>query len=402
MTKLPIKAILVIIIVVLLAGTVILVQRRASLPKSIALSKSDMEVLLGTLPPQTLQELSSNPDEKKNIVSQLKQMLSVGQAAEAAGYADHVDIKPLVTYTHDSVLGNLYQEKNPDAKVSQQDIDSYNKQHGKDFDQFMAAAPGAAQAEGGQKEQMRVKFATMHIYADRARKQGLGKDRESELEIMLGRYQVLAGAYAKDLQNSDKLVTDQDIQNYFNQHSDQFDQVRARHILIKVKKTPNPAEADKDQEPAPDDKSGLSFEEAQKKAQSLLDRIKNGEDFAKLAEQNSDDPGSKVKGGDLGFFSHGQMVQSFDQVAFSLKPGEVSGLVQSQFGIHIIKVEERKKADPSDPKIHQQIIGLLKQQKFQEKINDIINHSKVKIAEDFNIPSKPSTPATMPGSPAAK
>ncbi|MGH9761111.1 MAG: hypothetical protein ACREDR_10880, partial [Blastocatellia bacterium] len=272
MTKLPIKAILVIMIAVLLAGTVILIQRRASLPKSIALSKSDMEVLLGTLPPQTLQELSSNPDEKKNIVSQLKQMLSVGQAAEAAGYADHVDIKPLVTYTHDSVLGNLYQEKNPDAKVSQQDIDSYNKQHGKDFDQFIAAAPGAAQAEGGQKEQMRVKFATMHIYADRARKQGLGKDRESELEIMLGRYQVLAGAYAKDLQNSDKLVTDQDIQNYFNQHSDQFDQVRARHILIKVKKTPNPAEADKDQEPAPDDKSGLSLEEAQKKAQSLLDR----------------------------------------------------------------------------------------------------------------------------------
>ncbi|HYL99964.1 MAG TPA: peptidylprolyl isomerase, partial [Blastocatellia bacterium] len=93
---------------------------------------------------------------------------------------------------------------------------------------------------------------------------------------------------------------------------------------------------------------------------------------------------------------HGQMVQAFDQVAFSLKPGEVSGLVQSQFGIHIIKVEERKKGDPSDPKIHQEILGMLKQQKFQEKINDIINHSKVKIAEDFNIPSKPSNPAAMP------
>lgn len=398
MTKLPIRAIVTIVVICVLAAAVILIQRRASVPRSINLSKNDMEVLLGTLPAQTLQELSSNPDEKKTLVSNLKQMLSVGQAAEAAGYADHQEIRPLVAFTHDQVLGSLYQDKNPDTKLSPQDIDTYNKDHGRDLDQFLAAAPGGPQAEASQKEQLKTRFATMRIYADRAKKQGLGKDRETELEIMLGRYQLLASAYAKDLQNSDKLVTDQDIQNYFNQHSDEFDQVKARHILIKVKKASSTTgQGDQESDSAAaGDKGGLSLEDAQKKAQSLLDRIKNGEDFAKLAQENSDDPGSKAKGGDLGFFSHGQMVQAFDQVAFSLKPGEVSGLVQSQFGIHIIKVEERKKGDPSDPKIHQEILGMLKQQKFQEKINDIINHSKVKIAEDFNIPSKPSNPAAMP------
>lgn len=75
-------------------------------------------------------------------------------------------------------------------------------------------------------------------------------------------------------------------------------------------------------------------------AEALLERIRAGEDFAALAKEYSQDPGSASRGGDLGFFGRGTMVPAFEDVAFSLKVGEVSGLVQSQFGFHIIRVEE--------------------------------------------------------------
>lgn len=75
-------------------------------------------------------------------------------------------------------------------------------------------------------------------------------------------------------------------------------------------------------------------------AEAILERIRAGEDFAALAKEYSQDPGSASRGGDLGFFGRGTMVPAFEDVAFSLKVGEVSGLVQSQFGFHIIRVEE--------------------------------------------------------------
>ncbi len=78
------------------------------------------------------------------------------------------------------------------------------------------------------------------------------------------------------------------------------------------------------------------------KAKSILDRIKNGEDFGKLATEFSSDPGSATKGGDLGFFDRRRMVQAFDSAAFSLKPGQVSGLVRTPFGWHIIKMTDVK------------------------------------------------------------
>lgn len=91
-------------------------------------------------------------------------------------------------------------------------------------------------------------------------------------------------------------------------------EVRARHILV----------------------------ESEGDAQALLERLKKGEDFAALAKAESIDPGSATKGGDLGFFKRGAMVKEFDTVAFSLKPGDTSEPVKTQFGYHIIQVTEQK------------------------------------------------------------
>lgn len=102
------------------------------------------------------------------------------------------------------------------------------------------------------------------------------------------------------------------------------ERVRAQHILIAV--TP--------------DASAKSRQEAKAKAENVLAQLKKGADFAKLAAQNSDDPGSRDHGGDLGFFQRGQMIKPFEDAAFSLKPGQISGVVETRFGYHIIKVNE--------------------------------------------------------------
>ncbi len=122
-----------------------------------------------------------------------------------------------------------------------------------------------------------------------------------------------------------------DLKAYYQMDIDRFvepKKVKARHILLKVAKTDPP---EKEQA-------------VKKRAEELLQKLKNGEDFAKLAEENSEDPGSAAKGGELGYFKPGDMVKPFEEAAFALKPGELSALVRTPYGFHIIRVEDVKEA----------------------------------------------------------
>ncbi len=106
-------------------------------------------------------------------------------------------------------------------------------------------------------------------------------------------------------------------------------QVRARHILVKV-----------DTDAGDDGKAA-----ARAKAEDLLGQVKTGADFAALAKEHSDDPGSAVKGGDLGFNPKGRMVPAFDDAMFALESGQLSDIVETDYGFHIIKVEEIREGD---------------------------------------------------------
>src|SRR6185437_10049933 len=125
-------------------------------------------------------------------------------------------------------------------------------------------------------------------------------------------------------------VSDADIQQYYQQHISNYQvdaQVKVRNILISVNSQDAKADA-----------------AAKAKAQSILDQLHHGADFAKLAKEDSDDPGSKAQGGELGWIKHGATVPAFDKAAFALQPGQTSGLVRSQFGYHIIQVEAKQPA----------------------------------------------------------
>ena len=138
--------------------------------------------------------------------------------------------------------------------------------------------------------------------------------------------------------NGMKTVSIDDLKKYYAKYPDTFknsdyrsngeEAVWARHILISTK--------DKDGKDLPQDKQ----DEAKKKAEDLLKRAKTGEDFVKLAKENSEDPGSAGTGGDY-VFGKGQMQPEFEKAAFELNAGQVSGLVKTAYGYHIIKLEEK-------------------------------------------------------------
>ena len=120
-------------------------------------------------------------------------------------------------------------------------------------------------------------------------------------------------------------VPPSDVQRYYNENIQQYqtpEQVRARHILLNT--------------------AGKDEAAVRKQAEAILAQVKGGADFAALAQKVSEDEGSKTNGGDLGFFGRGRMVPEFENVAFTMEPGQISDLVKSQFGFHIIKVEEKR------------------------------------------------------------
>jgi len=145
----------------------------------------------------------------------------------------------------------------------------------------------------------------------------------------------------------------------------------------------------------------LTKEEARQKAQSLLDRIRKGEDFATLAKENSDDPGSKEEGGDLGLVTEDDpLVPEFKTVAFALKPGEVSDLVETQFGFHIIKVEDIGDSVLENPQTKEKIAQAVTQEKIKKHTDELVAASNVEVAEDFNLVPAEIQPAPAIGAPA--
>lgn len=159
-------------------------------------------------------------------------------------------------------------------------------------------------------------------------------------------------------------ITDKEVKTFYEEHKEQFknpETVTASHILIK-----------------PENNSEEAKKAAKEKAESLLAKIKDGsESFEKLAEEESACPSGKKSKGNLGEFRHGQMVKEFEDAAFAMKPGQISNVVETQFGYHIIKVTAKKESklvpfEKVEGFIRQQLTG----QKIQEDIQKALEAEK--------------------------
>jgi peptidyl-prolyl cis-trans isomerase C len=395
---LPTKVIASIVVLVVVASALLFVQHSSSKAKTVRLTPHDMEVIFREmLRPQEQQQIASDPEEKKKLATQVKKVLAVAQVAEQEGYAQRPELQMQLSLQADDALNEAYRKNNPDVKVTDEEITAYFQSHPRDFEDYLRANAKAQETQGPQRDDLRKRFGEFRVIAERARKEGIDRTDVTSLRILMQRSSALFGAYVSDLQkNAEKLVSDADVEQYYKDHPSEFDEVRVRHILVSTQ--PNEQADDeeeaKDKKPA-DKPKALSKEEARKKAQALLERARKGEDFAKLAKENSDDRGSKDKGGEYDFFSHGKMVPEFEKAAFALKPGEISDLVETQYGFHIIKLEDRRTASSpdNDQKVRQQIVDKLKQDKLEARIDEIAATSSVVVPEDFDTTPKSATQA---------
>jgi peptidyl-prolyl cis-trans isomerase C len=161
-------------------------------------------------------------------------------------------------------------------------------------------------------------------------------------------------------------VKPEQVTDFYAKNPDQFKQperVRASHILIMV----------------PKGSDATAKTAARTKAADILKDVKAGKDFAALAKEHSQDPGSAQNGGDLGFFQQGQMVGPFNDVAFKLAPGSVSDLVETEFGFHIIKVAEKQPARTVPlEEVRPQLEQYLQRQNREQETDAFVNGLKTK------------------------
>jgi peptidyl-prolyl cis-trans isomerase C len=154
-------------------------------------------------------------------------------------------------------------------------------------------------------------------------------------------------------------VSEADAKKFYDENQDKFkapEQTRASHVLITV-----------DQKATPEEKK-----KAKEKADAIRKRVAGGEDFAAVAKSESKCP-SAAKGGDLGYFGKGQMVPAFEEAAASLKPGQISDVVETQFGYHIIKVTDRKQSETVKfNDVKGKIEDYLKNQEAQKPMADYV------------------------------
>ncbi len=154
-------------------------------------------------------------------------------------------------------------------------------------------------------------------------------------------------------------INNKEIREYYENNPDEFkefpDEVKARHILV-------------------DDED---------EAKKLLEQLKNGADFAELAKQHSKDPGSKDEGGDLGYFNRGAMVAEFDEAVFNMEVGEISDIVKTRYGYHIIKLEEKTigpviKFAEIEEELKEQLLLNKKYEEFDKQVSEWRKAAKVK------------------------
>jgi peptidyl-prolyl cis-trans isomerase C len=208
------------------------------------------------------------------------------------------------------------------------------------YDDLVNSLPAQYQtyARGPGKRAFAEQLAQVKVLSQEAEKRKLDQDPKVRDSIAFQRQNLLAQAMFVNLQDSLK-IDDAAVEKYYNEHKNDYEVLKGRHILVRVKGAPMQGVPGKPE---------LTDEEALAKAQEIRKRIVGGEDFAKVAKAESDDTGSGAQGGDLGEFRRGMMVPPFEEAAFAAKVNEISQPVKTPFGYHLIQVESHTTKSVAD------------------------------------------------------
>lgn len=220
----------------------------------------------------------------------------------------------------------------------------------KDFAQQLVAVPAA-----DRRRLLLQHLIESQLLADAATKENLDKSDELENTMRYYRRRTLRNLYYRE--HLRDAVSEAEAKSFYDERIGNMPretEVRARHILVEDEAT----------------------------AADLRERLARGGDFEALAKEYSKDPGSADSGGDLGYFSKDQMVAAFADAAFGLEKGEISEPVQTEFGWHIIMLEDKRdKQPPSFDAVKQQILAYLAQEKAEKAIEALRNASSIEIVD---------------------
>lgn len=404
------------LIIVLPSSLVAQQKRRAPRPRAskaqgaanaptVKLSSEDLTLIVAALelPPDSLSELVASKPRRAALIKSLKEVLSVADEAKATGVADAPEVKTQLTLASAFIIAREYGKRRQAAGattyeqvIPKEEVAAFLREPGQDanFQTFLQdyerTRPQSQQdtlLPDDQREDLRRQWASVIIGNRKGLAAGVDKERATQLMIMEQHARLLAGAYFKTLGDRVK-ATEPEIDAYIALHPE------------------------------------LDPQKARAKADDVLRRLRAGEDFAALAKQFSSDPSNKETGGDLGWFGRGQMVQTFEDAAFALKPGELSGVVETQFGFHIIRLEERRTGTsargtsieevharhilismgmpgsrPQPPR--EQARAAVQDDKRDKIVADIVRRSRVQIADDFEVELPVVAPIPSVGAPGA-
>ena len=318
-------------------------------------SAEEVELFLQDLNPMMLKQLSDNPEAKKQLAENLEQLFTIANQAKKEGLTAQDNVRrelnnirvETISVTYDRAVNKDKGPSPPFGFVTEEQVNQFWSGGGEEsgfwkkigfggnsagsreqeFEEFLdgkiklaqesGAVPKDRQISEEERKQAKEYFAKSRIYADEAMaKRGeLGEAfwKKVELQTRLQQAQLLARLYMQNSLQKKLAVTDEEVNQYI-----------AAHPEI--------------------DNSG----QQRAKAEEILQKVKNGGDFAQLAKEFSEDPGSKDKGGLYEGVAQGAFVPEFENAALALEPGQVApGLVESKFGYHIIKLE--KKGETKDP-----------------------------------------------------
>jgi peptidyl-prolyl cis-trans isomerase C len=256
------------------------------------------------------------------------------------------------------------------------------------FQEYVKALPQQYQetARGPGRRDFAKNLVELDVLAEEAVKQGVDQKPDVKLQMEFQRDNMLAQAMFVNLQQQAP-ISDAQIQAYYDAHKAEYEILKARHILIRVKGAPMPGTPGKPE---------LTDDEAKAKADAIRKRIVGGEDFAKIAKEESDDTSSGENGGDVGEFTRGKMVPPFEQAAFALKVGDISEPVLSPFGYHVIQVQSHttKSLDEVKP----EIIAQLRPAAAREAVQSLTGKAKVELNDAYFGPV-PQAPGAAPATP---
>jgi len=266
--------------------------------------------------------------------------------------------------------------------------------HKSDFETAVKSLPAEYQsyALGPGKKQFADDYLRMKLLAAEGLKNGLDKETDVVKQLNLLRENLVAQEELKRL-DSNIAVSDADLKKAYDENKKEYEQVKARHILIAFKGSPAAQKGKKE----------LTDAEAKAKAESIRAEIIAGKaKFEDLAKKDSDDTESGKNGGELGSFGRGQMVPEFEQVAFGAKVGDVTPVVRTQFGYHIIKVEEHSSTpfEQVKPTLEKNV----KQKKLKDTLDAMKESAKPVYDDAYFAPPAPPAPPAKPAAekPAAE